>query len=70
MIKREAVAQTRSVKKEFLEILQRSQENTCARVSGDHSRVSGVHRKTPVPEPQLADSVKNEHVYKKVSWQF
>ena len=29
----EAVAQTRSVKKMFLEILQNSQENTCARVS-------------------------------------
>ena len=29
----EAVAQTRSVKKVFLEILQNSQENTCARVS-------------------------------------
>ena len=32
-IEAEAVAQTRSVKKVFLEISQNSQENTCARAS-------------------------------------
>ena len=39
----EAVVQMYSAKKVFLEILQNSQENTCARVENFHGDIFAVH---------------------------